>query len=507
MIWRAQNLPLFLQLAGIAGLVMLIPWGFALAQEDYHTARSFLYSAFLLLLLVLLVAIATSRGHVRSKERLQDYLLSLLAAYLLLPAALALPFYEALRTTSFINAYLEMVSCLTTTGLILFENPERLPDALHLWRALVGWLGGLMMWIAAVAVFSPLNLGGFEVSARSDFGEFTDTGRRAGLVDPARRWRRTMSHLAPIYLSLTAVLWLLLLILGETPLAGLSHAMSVLATSGISAVGGMQNAGAGFGGEILIFLFMFFALSRETYATDLGATRREGLLDDPEFRFGVLILLSVPTLLFARHWIGAIDVNEQENLSAAVRAAWGALFTVLSFLSTTGFESASWEAAQDWSGLGTPGLILLGLAMIGGGVATTAGGVKLLRVYALYLQGLREMERLVHPSSVSGSGQRVRRIRRKGALIAWVFFMLFALSLAAITLALTAGGTGLEDALVLSIAALSTTGPLVQVATDTPIDLLGAGEWVKSVLCLAMVLGRLETLAIIALLSPNLWRN
>jgi Trk-type K+ transport system membrane component len=42
-------------------------------------------------------------------------------------------------------------------------------------------------------------------------------------------------------------------------------------------------------------------------------------------------------------------------------------------------------------------LLLMGLALMGGGVATTAGGVKLLRVYALYKHGAREMERLVHP--------------------------------------------------------------------------------------------------------------
>ena len=96
------------------------------------------------------------------------------------------------------------------------------------------------------------------------------------------------------------------------------------------------------------------------------------------------------------------------------RALWGGLFTVLSFLTTTGFESEQWLAASDWSRLESPGLILMGLALLGGGVATTAGGVKLLRVYALMRHGERELDRLVHPSSVGGSGQTARRIRRQG---------------------------------------------------------------------------------------------
>jgi trk system potassium uptake protein TrkH len=184
------------------------------------------------------------------------------------------------------------------------------------------------------------------------------------------------------------------------------------------------------------------------------------------------------------------------------------MFTVLSFLTTTGFESAEWDVARNWSGLGTPGFVLMSLALVGGGVATTAGGVKLLRVYALYLQGLGEMERLVHPSVVIG-GRRAgaRRIRRRGAVIAWVYFMLFAMSLAAITVVLAALGSNFEEALILAISALTTTGPLTQIATETPIAIFELNSAEKLILCAAMVLGRLETLAIIALMSPDLWHK
>ena len=178
----------------------------------------------------------------------------------------------------------------------------------------------------------------------------------------------------------------------------------------------------------------------------------------------------------------------------------------MSFLTTTGFVSEHWIDAQNWSGLNTPGLVLMGLALTGGGVATTAGGVKLLRVFALYVNGTREMERLVHPNSVSGAGAAGRRLQSNGAFIAWIFFMLFAISLAAIMLLLTLTGSNFEQALVLSVASLSTTGPLTQYAADVPIKLIELTPVAKAILCGAMVLGRLETLAIIALLTPDLWR-
>ena len=76
-----------------------------------------------------------------------------------------------------------------------------------------------------------------------------------------------------------------------------------------------------------------------------------------------------------------------------------------------------------------------------------------------------------------------------------------------ITVVLAAFGADFETALILSVAALTTTGPLVDSASQTAIDLGILGAELKMVLAAAMVVGRLETLAIIALITPDLWRD
>ncbi|HHC29521.1 MAG TPA: TrkH family potassium uptake protein, partial [Rhodobacterales bacterium] len=157
--------------------------------------------------------------------------------------------------------------------------------------------------------------------------------------------------------------------------------------------------------------------------------------------------------------------------------------------------------------LQTPGLILLGLSLLGGGVATTAGVVKLLRVYALYKHGARELERLVHPHSVGGAGGEARHLRRRGAYMAWLSFMLMAMSLALVMAAFSFTGETFEQALVLAVAALTTTGPLASLAEVEPISYANLTEGAKYIFAGAMVLGRLETLAIVALFSPDLWRR
>ena len=501
---RLFDQPLLILLIGIAGLSMYLPAIHATVQRSHSEARAFFYAGTLTLTIVTLVAIAMA-AQPRRRSSLRN-LAALMAAFTLLPLILAVPFHDALGTTSFLNSYVEMVSSLTTTGATLFD-PARLSPTLHLWRGMVGWMGGFLIWVAASAILAPLNLGGFEVTATSEPGQGETRFTQGGLADPQQRIIRVTAQLLPIYTGLTLALWLMLLILGDPPLVALIHGMSVMATSGISPLRGVQDAASGLAGEMLIALFLLFGLSRLTFSSDTITTARRGIQHDPEFRLGMLLALGVTVLLFLRHYLGAFQVSATSDMLAPLRALWGSFFTILSFLTTTGFQSAYWEAARSWSGLETSGIILMGLALMGGGVATTAGGVKLLRVWALYLHGLREMDRLVHPSSVGHSRSGSSRIARKGAFFAWIFFMFFAVSLMFLSLAFAALGSTFEQAIVLSIAGLTTTGPLVGTGSVAPVLLIELGQSAKLLFCAAMVLGRLELLAFIALLTSSFWRD
>ena len=499
------QLPLFLLLVGIFSAAMLVPAAYGGVVRELVAARAFLYSGVLGLVIFSLIALAHA-GRAPRHGTLGP-LMTMFCAFVFLPVILAIPFYEGLRTTTFLNAYVEMVSAITTTGATMFDNPDRLSAPLHLWRAMVGWMGGLLMWVAASAILAPLNLGGFEVTARAEPGR--KSSRDIGMSAPEVRKRiaKVSAVLVPIYVALTLLLWVLLTVGGDTALVALCHGMSIMATSGISPVGGLQGGGAGIAGEAVMLLFMLFALSRLTFSTDTVTSESGGLRSDPEFRIGIALVVMVPLVLFFRHFLGAFDVAAEDEWADAGRALWGSAFTVLSFLTTTGFASGYWADAQAWSGLETPGLLLMGLALVGGGVATTAGGVKLLRVFALYQNGLREMEKLVHPSSVSGSGAMGQRLQKGGAFIAWIFFMLFALSLATLSILLSLAGVDFDTALIIAVSGLSTTGPLLDVAGDAPIRVIEMSAGAKSIFVAAMVLGRLETLAIIALFTPDLWRS
>lgn len=506
MAWIVR-LPFFVVLMGLGAVAMIVPAAHAAVMEDFNTMRVFFYGFILFSVLTLLIGLALAGYNPKSVARSQ--LISLLSAFSVLPIMFAIPFYEAVGNTSFLHAWFEMVSSFTTTGATVYDNAGRLTPSQHLWRALVGWLGGLLVWVTAVSIFAPMNLGGFEVRAAAATGKgaagtFTQIGK---IADPSERLVRFTLSLAPIYIGLTGVLWIGLVVAGEFPYVALTHAMSTLSTSGITPIGGFYFAASRFWGELLVLCFFVFALSRLTFSRGLTGEGDQGLRRDPEFITALVLIGTVTSLLFLRHFIGAAEEGEVTSLTEIVTALWGTLFTVTSFLTTTGFESHYWEGARIWSGLGTPGLFLIGMALIGGGVATTAGGVKLLRIYALFRHGEREQERLLHPSSIGGGGRDARRIRKQGAFISWVFFMLFAISIAVVMLMLSLTGVQFETSMVLAVSALSTTGPLATVAAETPISYSGIPDAAKIILAFAMVLGRLEALAIIALFNPEIWQR
>ncbi|QRZ14833.1 TrkH family potassium uptake protein [Paracoccus methylovorus] len=535
------HLPLIVILAGIGALAMALPGLYAHALESHKIGSIFLGAAGLFVILAAILGLATANRPEGSQSR--SVLLTMLGTMVLLPAMLAVPFALALPDTGFFNAWWEMISCLTTTGASLY-SADLLPAPLHLWRALVGWMGGLFMLVAAIALLAPLRVGGFEIMSspygRSEryerlppsadgwgnAGHLSHPAFQMELADPAHRVMRAGRVVLPVYAGLTLLMWTLLLMLGEPGLVALTRAMGTLSTSGISPVDGPAGQGSGVTGEVVIFLFLIPALSRRFWPGGGELKASESWAGDPELRMAAVVVLLVSVVLFARHFVGAIGVSPTGvqggavKLDSAISAAWGGLFNGLSYLTTTGWNSVEWQGARNWSGLSSPGLMLAGLAMMGGGVATTAGGVKLLRVYALARHSERELERIVHPSSVGGGGLMARRLRREGAYLAFIFFMLFASSIAVTVMLISLQRVEFDSATILSIAALSNTGQLAGAIPLAPTFQGSAGmagaPWAgwaglpgltKAVLAGAMVVGRVETLAILALFSPEYWRR
>ena len=474
---------------------MIIPSLVAFLERDYSVARNFLYSSCAGIISYTLIAIALS--NVLKVQNNFEKLLSFILSYFFLPIFMALPLVLSVAEVGLIDAWLEMVSSFTTTGLIITNLEIFSGSALPLWYGMVSWTGGIFFWICAISILLPLNINRFE-TGDNGFLDGSSFKRHEGnsVISNAR-------YLIPIYLIITIALWLFLTLVGMSGFQALLMAMSVISTSGFDTLS--DEIPKIFIIEGIILVFFVFALSKSLFFRDINDLRKFRFFTDPEIRLALIIILAVAALFYAKSIFALSSENIDINILVLLKHLWGIFFTVTSYLVTMGIESKVWSDYPSFALAEVSAVSVMGLAIIGGGVATTAGGVKLLRVYILYRNATQEVDMMLHPNSIpSKKGKGSISDNRNNRLMAWIFFMLFITALAFFTLVFSILFDDIAPGLALSVSALTTTGPLFGNA-GYDVVLTDINQIFKIMLGLAMIIGRLEILVIVALLFPSVW--
>ncbi len=477
-------------------ILMIVPALVAFLESDYFIAKTFLYSSCAGIIVYTLIAIALS--NVIKVQNNFEKLLSFILSYLFLPIFMALPLVLSMAEVSLIDAWLEMVSSFTTTGLNITNLETFSSNALHLWHGMVSWIGGIFFWICAISILLPLNISRFEIGDNDLVGRSRMKGYES--IDSVLSNAR---HLIPIYLIITIALWLFLTLAGVSGFQALLMAMSVISTSGFHL---MENEVPNvFLIEGIILIFFVFALSKSLFFRDINDIRKFRIFNDPEIRLALIITLAVTGLFFTKSAYVLLSESTDINIVVLLTHFWGIFFSVISYLVTMGVESKVWFDLPSFALAEVSTVSVMGLAMIGGGVATTAGGVKLLRVYILYRNAAQEVDMMLHPNSIpSKKGKGSISDNRNNRLMAWIFFMLFITAFAFFSLVFSMLFNDVAPGLALSVSALTTTGPLFANA-GYEILLAEINHIFKVMLGLAMILGRLEILVIVALIFPSVW--
>ena len=495
---RQFDFPIIAVTIFLAGSAMFVPALVALAADDHQGSRAFFYTGLLIIVFSVISGIASH--NFRPNISRIDQLLGLLLTFVLLPALLAVPVAALNDSVPFLDLYADMVSCLTTTGASIAELQTREGLSIEVWRAEAAWLGGFLMWVAAAAILEPLSLGGFEVRERGPAGvseESEQEGRRI------RRMLKQISlDLLPWYFGATGLIWALEAVSGAEPLHALVLAMSTVSTSGI-----VLGSELGLLSELIVLVFLLLAMSSLFVSARQSAFRPGKLLNDPELRVAATVFIGAMALIALANLDMALTGRGIDHARAVGAAAWTAAFETVSFLATAGFRSGLAGPEGTAAGFAYPDYLYMVLAVCGGGVATTAGGIKLLRILALARLCNKELSRLVYPSTVAASTRAGHGLRLTGQEFAWIAFTVFFISAALYLMGFAATGLSFREAAVVSLAALTTTGPLAHAALPPGFGFDELQATAKLLLVSAMLLGRLEFLTVIALFNPAIWRR
>lgn len=484
MAWLLPVLPVLGLIAMAMSLSHLLPISISLALRD-GMAGIFALSMGLNLLIGFALWLLT-RGYRRELQLREGILfISLVWAGGALFAAVPLLFGIGL---SFTDAYFEAMSGLTATGATLLSGLDDLPPSLNVWRAQLQWLGGMGVIVLVVAVLPMIGVGGRQISKAEIPGPMKDDQ-----LTP--RMTQTAKGLWMVYFTLTAACFAAYWIAGMPWLDALIHSFTTLSLGGFSS----HDQSIGYFDSIPVELvaILFMTLAGINSATHFRVWQTRGFAaarSDTELPYYLAVLAVSVAGITAFLWLTGV----YPDLATALRYA---AFNTISVATNTGYSTvdyASWPAfAPLW-------LIFLGTFVACSGSA--GGGIKMTRAIILFRQVYRELNLLSHPSAVAPLKIGTRVVPNQVVFAVLAFFFAWLATLVSVTLILTLSGLDVLTALSASVAALNNIGPgLHEVGPSGNFAMLTDFQtWVCTV---TMLLGRLELLTVLVILTPAFWRK
>jgi trk system potassium uptake protein TrkH len=482
--WIVPSLPVLGLIAMAMSLSYVLPLGVSLWTDD-GTAGIFggsmvvnFVSGFLLWF--------TTRRYRRELQLREGILFITLvwiggALFACMPLALALGL-------SFTDAYFEAMSALTATGATLLSGLDNLAPSLNIWRAELQWLGGMGVIVLVVAVLPMIGVGGRQITKAEIPGPMKDDQ-----LTP--RMTQTAKGLWMVYFALTAACFVAYKLAGMSWLDALIHSFSTLSLGGFSSHDGSIGYFDSLAIEIVAIVFM--TLAGINFATHFRVWQARSLAAarlDSELPYYLLVLaLSVVGITAFLYLKGVYP-----DVPSALRYA---AFNTVSVATNTGYATVDYA---QWPVFAPLWLMFLGTFAACSGSA--GGGIKMIRAIILYRQMHRELNKLAHPNAVSPLKIQNRVVPNQVVFAVLAFFFAWLATLVSTTLLLTLSGLDVLTAFSASVASLNNIGPgLHEIGPAANFSVLDDFQtWVCTI---AMLLGRLELLTVLVILTPGFWRK
>lgn len=384
-----------------------------------------------------------------------------------------------------VDAYFESMSGLTTTGITAITNITEMPKSLMFWRSLTGWFGGIASIVVFVAVL-PMFPGTAVYLFNSEASGYAKVG-----VLP--RMRDSATTLLTIYFVLTLVLAIVLIFLGLSTFEAVNYACSTISTTGFAI---HDSNMAYWEDSIILYITAFFMiLAGGNFALYFQCLRKgfKVLWQDMEFK-GYLYGIAVIAVLIAANVFYIQGGELTHDLT-------NSYFQTISFASTTGYT------ISDYNSWPTFAKMLLGLILFTGGCSgSAASGLKIGRVIVLVKILFLELKRVLHPKMLISVIYNKRALAVSSIVNMTRFFFVYVLVVVLFSFPLAAAGLSPDEALFGSASCLSNNGPAFGMLGAVN-AYAGLPMITKMLMCVGMLLGRLEIFIVLAMLRKEFWRS
>ena len=385
---------------------------------------------------------------------------------------------------SYSDAFFETMSGITTTGATVLTGLDDASPGLLMWRSLLHWLGGIGFIGMAVAILPLLRVGGMRLfqTESSDWSE---------KVMP--RSHVAGRYLLAIYVVFTIAAFMAFWATGMSPFDAINHAMSTVATGGFSTSDQSLGKFSPSAHWVAVFFMLLGSLPFTLYVATLRG-QYSALFTDQQVR-GFVLMLVLTSLAFSLwYWL-----NHDRSLLDSLRIV---TFSVVSVVTTTGFAVDDYT---QWGGFAV--MVFFYLTFLGGCSGSTSGGLKMFRFQVAYALLRANLQQMVHPRAVIRQQYNGHTLDEEivRSILTFSFFITMTIGVLALCLAML----GLDPITSLTGAAAAVCnvgpglGPIIGPAGNFS-SIPDAAKWLLSI---GMLLGRLEIITVLVMLTPSFWRH
>ena len=467
----------------ILGAFMLIPF---IIQFIYNEKNSIFISSATITTFIGILLVLTNLEEDRSLNLQQAFLLTTLS-WLSIAIFGCLPFLLSNLNLTFVDAFFESMSGITTTGSTIIIDVNNAPKSILIWRAILQWLGGIGIIVMAITVLPLLNIGGMQLFKKDQASDTTEK------ILP--RTREVTLIISIIYISLTFICGTAYWLVGMNIFDSIAHSMTTIATGGFStyssSIGYFQNP------KIEIVSIIFIILGSVPFIAYLKFVKgdKKIFFKDVQIRGFIYILIFTVLLMFVYLLLNNEEYNILQNLRAST-------FNVVSILSGTGYVT------NDFSLWGKfPLIFFLFLMFLGGCAGSTTCGIKIFRFQILGIFIKNQIKKLVYPHGIFPMKYNNEKISNTFiySIITFIFLYFFIFFILAALLSLD--GLDFVTAISGSASAISNVGPGLGEVIGPSGNYSNLPDLSKLSLSFGMLLGRLELFAVLVLFFPSFWKN
>ncbi|MEM7046495.1 MAG: TrkH family potassium uptake protein [Pseudomonadota bacterium] len=399
------------------------------------------------------------------------------------------PFYFSIWFLSPVDAIFESISGITTTGATVIEHLQFQSKGLLLWRAMLQWVGGIGFVIMAASILPALQIGGMQLF-------HLETSDRSEKIMP--RADQIIKRIGLVYLLLTILCIVGYALAGMSTFDAVAHALTTVSTGGYST---QNDSLAAFNSSLIewwAILFMVLGSLPFVLYARAFAQGPQVLAHDGQVRTMLLIMacgvgLCLVMLVQLPPSQTGVDAQGLGLLRLIV-------FNIVSVMTGTGYASAAYDT---WGAFAVP--VFFFLMLLGGCAGSTTCGIKVFRLQVMFQTLTCQLKKVSSPRMVAVPVFDGRPIGDDVVASVMGFFFLFATSLAITAAALGLMGLDFLTCLSAAASALANVGPGLGDLVGPASTYASLPDGAKWILCVAMLLGRLEFLTFLALLTRRFW--